>query len=196
MELKDLKQSMSRFAPWNWFRKEQEQEGQAQFVHRADEASVPAYGATNPMLQLHRDIDRMFELALRGFGQGWPASVWPDAGAAWQGMLRPAVDIRETDSQYLVSVEIPGVDEKDIEVTLDGDLLVIRGEKRHEHEHQEGQYHRVERAYGAFKRVLNLPENADRDAIKARFGQGVLTLTVDKRAGEPAPRGRSIPVES
>lgn len=195
MDIKHLKENMSRLAPWNWFRKEQEQGQQAMPVHREDDRAT-GYGAAIPVLQLHRDIDRLFDQAFRSFGLGWPTSTGVEMAPAWQGLLRPAVDIRETDKQYVISLEVPGVEEKDLDVTLDGDLLVVRGEKRHEQEHRSDQYHRVERSYGAFQRVLNLPDDANPEAIHAGFKQGVLTLSIDKRQGQAAPKGRSIPVES
>lgn len=87
----------------------------------------------------------------------------------------------ETDKQYKIAPEVPGVEEKDIQITLDNDVLMVRGEKRREQEKKEGGFHRVERSYGSFQRALNLPDDANRDSIKASFKNGVLTVTIDKR---------------
>jgi HSP20 family protein len=76
---------------------------------------------------------------------------------------------------------VPGVEEKDIQITLDNDVLMVRGEKRQEQEKKEGGFHRVERSYGSFQRALNLPDDANQDSIKASFKNGVLTVTIDKR---------------
>lgn len=186
---------LKKLAPWNWFRKEQadQQAERSLTVRRSEPVEAAAVGAS-PFLQLHREIDRLFDEALRGFGVGFPVSDWPNVRPGWSGLLRPALDIQETDRQYRISLEIPGVDEKDIQVTLADDVLVVRGEKRQEQEHGDGQLHWVERSYGSFQRSLNLPDDADQDSIKAAFKGGVLTLTIDKRPTAAASRGRSIPI--
>lgn len=187
-----------KWAPWNWFKKEQDS--------RQAEASVPVTKSNtpaslpstsfDPWLQLHREVDRVFEDMFRGFGLAWPRLSLPPLPTAWQGMLRPALDIQETVKQYRITLEIPGVEEKDIQLTLEDDVLWIRGEKRQEQEHKEAHYHCVERSYGSFQRVLNLPEDADQEAIKATFKNGVLTIIIDKRP-QPAPeRGRNIPINA
>lgn len=189
---------LKKLAPWNWFKKEHDdrQAERSLTVRRAEPSEVPAVGGFGPVLQLHREIDRLFDEAFRSFGVGLPVAAWPSARTGWGAILRPALDIQETDRQYRISLEIPGVDEKDIQVTLDDDVLVIRGEKRQEKEHGEGQLHWVERSYGSFQRSLNLPDDADQDSIKASFKGGVLTLTIDKRQSAAAARGRSIPITS
>jgi HSP20 family protein len=138
-----------------------------------------ASGPVSPILQLHREIDRLFDDAFRGFG--FPALNMPQWPSDWSGMLKPALDIQETDKQYKITLEVPGVEEKDIQITLDNDVLMVRGEKRQEQEKKEGGFHRVERSYGSFQRALNLPDDANQDSIKASFKNGVLTVTIDKR---------------
>jgi HSP20 family protein len=189
---------LKKLAPWNWFKKEHDdqQAERSLTVRRSDSAEAPASGGISPVVQLHREIDRLFDEAFRSFGVGFPVSYWPSVRTGWGSVLRPALDIQETDRQYRISLEIPGVDEKDIQVTLTDDVLVVRGEKRQEQEHGDGQLHWVERSYGSFQRSLNLPDDADQDSIKASFKSGVLTLTIDKRQTASAPRGRSIPITS
>jgi len=92
----------------------------------------------------------------------------------------PRVDIVETEKDIKVSAEIPGMDEKDIRVQLNGDVLTISGEKSSEHEEKEGQYHRMERTYGSFRRDLQLPTDVDGDKVEAVFSRGVLTITLPK----------------
>jgi HSP20 family protein len=117
------------------------------------------------------------------------------AGAPeWQGVLRPSLDIHETDKQYRITLEVPGVEQADIQLTVEDDVLWVRGEKRHEQEHSEGQYHRIERSYGSFQRALNLPSDANQDAIRASFKNGVLTITIEKRE-QPVTSGRNIPIQ-
>jgi len=151
-----------KLAPWNWFKKEQEEQ---QTV-----SSLP--------------VQR----------KGLPALAMPRLPSDWSGMLKPALDIQETDKQYKIALEVPGVEEKDIQITLDNDVLMVRGEKRQEQEKKEGGFHRVERSYGSFQRALNLPDDANQDSIKASFKNGVLTVTIDKREVSAPKQGRSIPI--
>jgi HSP20 family protein len=128
----------------------------------------------DPFLSLHRDINRVFDDALRNFGL---PSVFDGAGA-W-----PSIDVRETDKGLEVSAEIPGVEEKDIDVTLANGQLTIRGEKKHERDHQgDGGYHVMERSYGSFVRSLPLPFEVDEKAVTAAFDKGVLKVTLPKSA--------------
>jgi len=128
-------------------------------------------GATDPFTSLRREMDRLFE----GFGRevGWPA----EAGAA---TTPPTVDVSETDKEIRISAELPGVDEKDVEVVVSDNVLTIKGEKKAEKEEKKQDYHLVERSYGSFARSLTLPFNADPTKAKASFAKGVLTITVPK----------------
>ncbi|MCG3822563.1 Hsp20 family protein [Escherichia coli] len=119
---------------------------------------------------------------------------WINDQIHWPGLLKPALDIQETDKQYKISLEVPGVEEKDIHITLDNDVLLVRGEKRQEQESKDGGFHRVERSYGSFQRALNLPTDANQDTIKAAFKNGVLTITMEKREASAPKQGRSIPI--
>jgi HSP20 family protein len=95
-------------------------------------------------------------------------------------MMLPKVDIAEGSKHYTITVEVPGVEEKDIDLTVADGTLTIRGEKRQEQEDHDRQYHRVERSYGAFQRVISLPTDAKEETIEAKFKNGILTLTVQK----------------
>lgn len=183
---------LKKWAPWNWFKKEQgeQQTAASQLAQRSDR---PVAGsAVIPFMQLHREIDRLFDDAFRGFG--FPALAMPRWPSEWPDMLKPALDIQETDKQYKIALEIPGVEEKDIQITLDNDVLLVHGEKRQEQEKKDGGFHRIERSYGSFQRALNLPGDANQDSIKAAFKNGVLTIAMDKREASAPKRGRSIPI--
>lgn len=159
-----------KIAPWNWLRKEGEVA-----AHAAETGLHPA----DPLAGIRGQMDRLFEDALRRLGDG-------ESGGA---LLRPHLDISEGKAGYKIEVEIPGVDRQDVTVALEGDTLVIRGEKRHEREESDEQVHCVERSYGAFERLLSLPEDADADRIEASFRRGVLKLRIPRRAGsQPATR--------
>jgi len=92
----------------------------------------------------------------------------------------PAVDVVEDEKSYRITAELPGMAEKDIDVSLTGDTLVIKGEKREEREQKEKNRYLSERTYGAFQRNFAIPDGIDRDKIGAEFSKGVLTLTLPK----------------
>ncbi len=182
-----------KWSPWNWFKKEQEQQGNQ--VSTGSALPVQRYDEFGfPLMRLHREIDRMFDEAFRGFGFNMPSLLAQPSGL--NSLFKPVVDIAENDKSYVISVEVPGVDEKDIQVQLEEDVLIIRGEKKYEQESEEENYHRIERSYGTFQRVLNLPDNANPESIKARFKNGVLTLTVEKYADAKPRKGRVIDIEN
>lgn len=94
--------------------------------------------------------------------------------------LYPALDVSEDETQITVRAELPGLDPKDVDVSLQADRLVIRGEKKFEGEEKRDNYHRIERGYGAFNRSLALPAKVRADGVSARFDKGVLTVTLPK----------------
>ncbi len=169
-----------RIAPWNWFRREQEVEGGAALAPGAPEAGV----------SLRREMERAFDDVFRRFALGSPPEP-PWAGGV--SVLRPSVDISEGRKAYTVEVEVPGVEEGDISLEVEQDTLRIRGEKKHEREESDEGYHCIERSFGAFERLLSLPEDADAQGVGAKFKNGVLKITIPKR---PAPEraGRRIEI--
>lgn len=92
----------------------------------------------------------------------------------------PAVDIRENQESFQIDAELPGMSKDDIKVTVQDGVLTIQGERRREEEVGEGKQHRIERVYGNFLRRFTLPQNVDEDSVRARFKDGVLSLTVNK----------------
>jgi HSP20 family protein len=98
------------------------------------------------------------------------------------GVTVPAVDVTEDDKAYKITAELPGLDQKDLEVSVSGDVLVIKGEKRQEREEKDKNRYLSERSYGAFQRNFSLPDGIDRDKIGADFAKGLLTLTLPKTA--------------
>jgi HSP20 family protein len=107
----------------------------------------------------------------------------------------PAIDISEDEKVYKISAELPGIDAKDIDVSVSGDTLALRGEKRQEKEEKDKNYHFSERAYGSFQRSFQLPSTVDRDKVAADFSKGVLTVTLPKTAEAQKPQ-KKIEVKS
>ena len=128
------------------------------------------------MLSLQDEMNRVFD---RAFGQ----TTRDQGGRAWA----PALDIAERPDAYVVTVEVPGVKPEELEITLEGGVLTISGERRFVNETKEQQYHRVERRYGAFRRSITLPARVSADAIDASFADGVLQVVVPK-AEEAKPK--------
>jgi HSP20 family protein len=132
---------------------------------------------------LKREVDRLFE---RFFESPW-------AELPTLGDFTPAVDVTENKETITVKAEVPGVDPKDINVSLEGDLLTIKGEKEHKKEEKDERQHRVERSYGAFMRSVRLPAAVDGGRVNATFKNGVVTVTLPKT---PGAKGTTIPVKA
>lgn len=94
---------------------------------------------------------------------------------------RPIVDVAETESDITVKAEIPGIDPKEVEISITGDILTLKGEKKEEKENTGKSYHRVESSYGSFKRVINLPVSVDVDKVTAEGKNGILEITLPKK---------------
>src|SRR5215470_20017582 len=107
----------------------------------------------------------------------------------------PAIDMSEDDKAYKISAELPGINPKDIDVSLSGDTLVLKGEKRQEKEEKDKNYHFSERAYGSFQRAFELPASVDRSKVAADFSKGVLTITLPKTTEAQKP-AKKIEVKS
>lgn len=100
--------------------------------------------------------------------------------APWSGTFAPSINISESEKEFLVTVELPGVSENDIDLSVDNNTLTIKGEKRQDHEEKGTGWHRVERSYGTFLRTIPLPSTVDTSAIEAGFKQGVLSIHLPK----------------
>jgi HSP20 family protein len=130
-----------------------------------------ARSASNPFFALQHEIDRLFEGLARNFA-GFPS-----------GDVMPNMDLSETDEEIEITAELPGLEEKDIQLNVADNVLTIRGEKKNEREETQKDYHMVERSYGSFTRSVQLPDGVNPDNIKAVIAKGVLKVTVPK----PAP---------
>jgi HSP20 family protein len=132
---------------------------------------------TDPFLQMRREMNRLFDDVFGGFGL--PSVLGP---ALRQMPAAPKIDVSETDNEIQVTAEMPGIDQNDVEVLLEDDRLIIRGEKKQEQEREDKDrnYHVRERVQGAFSRTLPLPFAPDPNQVKAEFKNGVMTITIPK----------------
>ncbi|MCK9296268.1 MAG: Hsp20/alpha crystallin family protein [Desulfobulbaceae bacterium] len=170
-----------KLAPWNWFKKEEEESGSTVPV-RHHAPHPPADRLPGPFVQLQREMDRLFADFFTGFGSAPFRYEGFFPGPLTSGLLKPTLDIGANDREYTISVEVPGVDQKDVKIEITNNTLTIRGEKRQETEEKEKNFYRMERSYGSFQRTLSLPEDADQEKINAVFKNGVLTVTMPRKA--------------
>lgn len=186
----------THLVPWNWFRR--------------DSRIAPARGRviSGPVMPLYTEFDRLFDSLFNPEFQ--PALVNGSNTQLGESVIRPNLDISGDDKNYYVSVEVPGVEAKDLHVEVENDTLRIRGEKKYAHETkaeapQEGDdskaalaapeksFYRIERSYGSFERLLALPEDVDAAAIAAEHKDGVLTVTLPRKE-EVLPESRRIEI--
>jgi HSP20 family protein len=152
---------------------------------------LPAEAApttTDPFFRLQHEMNRLFDEAFAGFGAiGSPRAL--------DEYRAPRLDIRETADALEIEADLPGVDEKDLDVQLTDNILTIRGEKKFERkDEKEGQYRIMERSYGSFARSVPLSYAVDPDAVEATFKNGVLKLTLPKPP-EALEKARKIEVK-
>jgi HSP20 family protein len=130
---------------------------------------------------MNRMFDTMFRYDTRDEDSGF---------SAWS----PAVDIAEHDDGYVVKVELPGVNKEDVKITIESNILTIRGEKKQEKETKKENYHRVERSYGTFQRSFTLPTTVKSDKIDATYNNGILNIALPK-AEEAKPKQIEVKVK-
>jgi HSP20 family protein len=128
----------------------------------------------SPMVSFQKEMNQLFNK----FFEDFSAPSWFKSFEGVNG-FNPSVDVKEDEKNVEVIAELPGMEEKDVEVTLTDGALTIKGEKKHEAEEKKENYHRVERSYGSFQRVIPLPE-VENENVQASFKNGVLTVTLPK----------------
>ena len=139
--------------------------------------------ALTPLTGFKQEMDRLFDRMLE------PRWDMFESAGDWA----PKLDMSETKDALVIKAEIPGVDEKDIAVSLQEGVLTIKGEKRQEKEEKDERAHRIERSYGAFMRAVTLPATVEADKVSATFTHGVLTVALPKA---PASKATTIPVKA
>lgn len=167
--------NLQKLTPFNWLKREGEGSGEY----------LPATRGNDPFARMHREMDRMFE------------DFFGDSRSNGNGLLlKPRVDIAESKKAYRIAVEVPGIEPDQIDLHVEGDTLVLSGEKSRESEDDDEGFHRVERSYGQFRRVLTLPEDADAEGIKADFKNGVLKIRVPRTRQSEKPGAKKVKIES
>ncbi len=170
--------NLEKLAPWNWFKKEEEEGKQIVPVHR--DRSRLAYPAS--LLDLQREFDRLFDVMQRGFAREWPSLFPESAPLLTPEWFKPSLDIASDEKEYTIKIELPGIDSADVTIEVEGSTLKVKGEKRQQKEEKEKDFYRIERSYGAFQRILDIPDDAVTDEISSSYKDGVLSITVPRKA--------------
>ena len=182
-----------KLAPWNWFKKEEDNDQAVPTTHRGKQSDMVGRHY-DPLRYFHRDFDLMLDRYFREFGL--PQTLGGRMSASVfdaDGLLKPKLDLSASAKEYVLTIEIPGVNDKDVSLDISGNTMTIKGEKKQEKEEKEKDYYRIERSYGSFQRVLSLPEDVDQDGIEAGFKHGVLTVTMPRKV-LPAKEGKQIKI--
>lgn len=143
----------------------------------------------HPFYSLQRQMNSLFDDFFSGFDMV-PRSLKTGGFASFI----PSVDVKESDKEFTIRAELPGVEEKDIEVTVANDAITIKGEKREEKEDKSKNYYYMERSYGSFNRVIPLSSETDANKAEASFKNGVLNITVPKNQTAKA-KGTKVPIK-
>jgi HSP20 family protein len=130
----------------------------------------------DPFMSLHREMNRLFDDVFRGSSGSWAGRP----GESGSNFVQAHMDVSETENEVRICAELPGVSQDDVDVTLQDDVLTIRGEKKLERKDETENFHFMERSYGTFQRSLKLPFVVEPQQVKAEFNNGVLTVTLPK----------------
>jgi HSP20 family protein len=160
-------------------------------IFKKGEDVMPNIIRRNPFGELTTLQDRLNQLLSQPFGPLWRAGGAEPALTA--SSFVPAVDIYEDEHNIILTAETPGVEEKDLDITVENGVLTIGGERKMENEEKQDNFHRIERSYGRFTRSFTLPPTVDESNVKAEFNNGVLKITLAKRE-EAKPKQIKIEV--
>ncbi len=152
--------SLDQLIPWNW----------------GENGESLRRQSGSPFAEFQKEMNRLFEnFSDDMFGLSPMKRTQQEISAAF-----PKMDVSETDKEFKVSAELPGMDEKDIDVSVSNEVLTIKEEKKAEKEDKKPNYYRMERSYGSFQRSIPLPSEVEKDKIKANFKKGVLNIVLPK----------------
>jgi HSP20 family protein len=161
---------------------------------RPEKSSQQLSQRWEPFERFRREMDRLFDDFSSGFWRGSLFDMAPSRAAEATFRTMPAVDVAETDKAYEITAELPGLEEKNIEVKLANGVLSIKGEKQEEKEEKQKDYYRRERSFGSFERSFQVPDHVDEDKIEASFKNGILSVTLPKSA-EAQKQAKKIEVK-
>lgn len=176
--------NLQKLNPWNWLKHEEGQGSYEETVPVKKKEYAEQLSNRNPILELHSEIDKLFDRAFQGFG--FNPLFKNDFNN--RGLFRfkdsalfvPKLNVSSDDKEYLITLEAAGMEQKDLTVELKDKRLLIQGNKQEEEESKDKDFYRIERKFGTFQRVLALPEDANAEAIKASMKNGLLTIKIPR----------------
>lgn len=171
---------VKKLAPWNWFKKEEEEYGSTHPIEKTRAAKSNGTVGHQPG-QLQRQRDYLFDHIFNVMSPDYFKIDNFFKTSLTEGLLKPTLNIGSDEKEYSISVEMPGVDRKDITIEIVNQTLTIKGEKKQEKEEKKKEFYRMERSYGSLQRVLSLPEDADHDKMKATFKNGILNIITPRK---------------
>ncbi len=171
--------------PWNWFKSNENENNKRRQISRLGERGPFPSGLYSDM---ERMMNEMFDEYLPIFQK--ERSMGYDLD-----FITPKINISETENEYKMSAEMPGVKENDIDLRIDKGILTLKAEKKEEKEEKDERYHRLESYYGTFQRSIALPEDIKEDSIEAKFKNGILNIII-KKSKESKPDVKKIAVKS
>ncbi len=164
---------LAKLAPWNWFKKEDEEKRHVMPVKRASHSS----DLPSSLHDIQLEFEHLFDSMRRGL------SLESDKTPFFRANLfKPSLDVASDGKEYTIKVELPGMDVSDISIEQSENTLRIKGEKRQEIEEKDKDFYRIERSYGSFERVLDIPEDADSHNISSTYKDGVLSVSIPRKA--------------
>ncbi len=177
---------LGKLAPWNWFKKEEEEGGKIVPVRSDIEKSeFPA-----SLHDLHVEFNHLFDTLKHGLSGGMPSST------LFKGdWFKPSLDVASDEKEYSVKVELPGIEAGNISIEYTDNTLKIKGEKRQEKEEKEKDFYRIERSYGSFQRILDIPQDADTENITSSYKDGVLSIKIPRKS-LPKSDARKIEIKT
>ena len=159
-----------------------------ELLHFGQPQTLPIRQGVSPVMALQDEMNRLFG---DFFGDRVPYFF----SQTQQGALLPSMDVSETEKEYKITAELPGIDLKDVDITVADGYVTISGEKKEEKKEEKGGYFRQERSYGSFKRTVALPDTANFDKADAQMKNGVLTVSVPKQAAAQA-KSRKLEIKN
>ncbi len=171
---------------------------------KAKKSISKASEVVTPLATLREEVDNIFDRFAEDwpslpklFGKGWtyPVAELERRVKLPKLEITPRVDVSESDDSYDIAVELPGMTEKDIELTLSDESLTLKGEKKIEREEKKKNYHVSERSYGSFQRTFRVPNGVDQNKVEAAYSKGVLNITLPKTEAAKSNK-RSIEVKT
>ncbi len=143
----------------------------------------------HPFYSLQKEMNSLFDNFFRGF------DVAPRGFAVQMAGFTPSVDVKENDKEFIIKAELPGVEEKDIDVTVTNDVVTIKGEKKEEKEEKDKNYYYMERSYGSFCRVIPLEADIEAGKTEAKFKNGILDIKIPKNQSTKA-KGTKVSIKT